>query len=611
MPAAEREASVDDGASSGNGGRTPLATPVPCLIFLPVVPAARVIGKGGASVKAIREQSGATVRILQKELPQEMQRREDRVILISGSSQAVRAGVQGVLERVFDRSGLPATRQSGANERAYVVEVLVPEKSGAHIIGTRGERIKSLIQETNCDLHVVKEPMNGLQDLKRVRVTGSTADEASSAVLRLQELLAELQQGGILRPEHFDLRESGEVGRGERQRSPSARRGDGYLGGVDMHDGPRPRQRDSKEVPIRLLVSKDEAAWIVGKRGNKIMRLRDFAKVQMNDADSPPLDVTERVVEISNSSLEQRLHVVQLILEDLAVREEASDTLRLLVPTSDFGSVMGHKGENIRSIIQKTGADVQQKKAEKLKDGEEYRLRLVVIKGDEHQRVEVVRLVFLAVERRDKGGSGGGYERPSDRPSSDRYAGDRYASDRRYDTDLRDNRSGHGDRSDHSGRVDRHDRIDRYEHRDRGDGRVDRHEHRGNNQVFTTPSPVSLVGGHGRTLSDDGLTGPSTIGTLGSLDDHDNADVDGGLPASNGFLGGGGGGGQLSLQLAMPSEDIAREIAMDSSGIARRAGVRLNTARGPHGIPMLQLTGTAVANSVACYLIQDRLFMMH
>jgi len=615
MPAAEREASLDDGASSGTAVASQTASQVgpqvPCLIFLPVVPAARVIGKGGASVKAIREHSGATVRILQKELPQEMQRREDRVILVSGSGQAVRAGVQGVLERVFDRSGLPTTSKSGSGvERAYIVEILVPEKSGAHIIGARGERIKALIQETNCDLHVVKEPMSGLQEQKRVRVTGSTADEASRAVWRLQELLGELAQGGILRAEHFELREIGDAGRGERRRSPSARGGGGYLGGVDLSDVPRPRQqRDGKEVPVRLLVSQEEAAWIVGKRGNKIMRLRDFAKVQMNDADSPPLDATERVLEISNAPLEQRLHIVQLVLEDLAVRETASDTLRLLVPTSDFGSVMGHKGENIRGIIQKTGADVQQKKAEKLRDGEDYRLRLIIIKGDERQRLEVVRLVFLSVERKDKGGIVGGQgDRGSDR-GGDRYVGERYTSEPRYDSDVRENRPGYGDRYEYRDRNGQSPQASR--DRDRGDHQ----DHRGNS-IFPISSPGALIAGPNLisgALADDGFGGLPADAELGGFDDHHGSPA-GSFAGENGFLpagGSGGGAGQVSLQLAMPSEEVAREFALDASGIARRAGVRLTTARGSHGIPMLQLTGTPVGNSVACYLIQDRLFMMH
>ncbi|CAK0894829.1 unnamed protein product, partial [Prorocentrum cordatum] len=134
------------------------ACPVPCRLFLPVVPAARVIGKGGASLKAIRESSRADVRVLQKELPREMQAREDRVVVVEAAdAAAVRAGIIGVLERVFDRSGLPdGVRATRGSDRPHVVELLVPEKSGSHFIGQRGERIKGLIEETGCDIFIGK-----------------------------------------------------------------------------------------------------------------------------------------------------------------------------------------------------------------------------------------------------------------------------------------------------------------------------------------------------------------------------------------------------------------------------------------------------------------------
>ncbi|CAE7471454.1 unnamed protein product [Symbiodinium pilosum] len=127
--------------------QTPEELPrVPCHLFLPVVPAARVIGKRGANIKEIRDKSGAVVKILQKELPQEMQRREDRVAAISGEPAAVREAISGVLERVFDRSGLPDTADASARDRGYIVEVLVPEKCGSHLIGQKGERVKTLCQ---------------------------------------------------------------------------------------------------------------------------------------------------------------------------------------------------------------------------------------------------------------------------------------------------------------------------------------------------------------------------------------------------------------------------------------------------------------------------------
>merc|ERR1712232_804206 len=110
--------------------------------------------------------------------------------------------------------------------------------------------------------------------------------------------MGELVESGVLKPEHFELREA-------------------HSGGADdqLGIGHRSTPTTSKEVPVRLLVSGAEAAWILGKRGNKITRLRDLARVSVNDAEAPPFHESERFVEISAAPLEQRARVVQMIVE--------------------------------------------------------------------------------------------------------------------------------------------------------------------------------------------------------------------------------------------------------------------------------------------------------
>ncbi|CAJ1370854.1 unnamed protein product [Effrenium voratum] len=220
----------------------------------------------------------------------------------------------------------------------------------------------------------------------------------------------------------------------------------------------------------------------------------------MVDADAPPFDPSERVLEISAASLESRVKVA----EDLARDGPAGLPMKWL----SFGQlVMGHRGETLRSIIQSSKAQVQQHKAEHLED--------CAIRKNR----PVVRQVHSALEQRGREGG-----------------------------------------------------------------------------LPCFSSALMDLG--------VGLAGPS------------------GLASGLAGLGPGGGGlglglgvssdlGTLTLQLAMPNEEVARLLANDSSGIARRAGVKLSSTRGAGGLPVLKVAGTAVANSVACYLIQDRIFMMH
>lgn len=535
---------------------------VPCRFVLPVVPAARVIGKSGSSLRTIREQSGATVRILEKELPHEMQLREDRVVLITGEASCVREAVDGVLERVFDRSGLPDGAR-GSRDRVHTVDVLVPEKSGAHLIGQRGERIKGLIEETSCDINVVKEPIAGLAEQKRVRVTGGSADDVASAVWAVQGVLAELFAAGVLKPSHFELREASD--RGAAGGRTGLQSGAGGGGGT-------------REVPIRLLVAKEECAWVLGKKGNKIARLRDIARVQMNDADSPPFDESDRVLEIAAAPLEQRLRVVQAVLDDLALRDETSDELHLLAPTEYFGSLMGHRGENIRNIMKSTGVNLKQHKAERLDDGSEYRFRLVEIKGEKNQRVDAVRLIHLSLEAR---GSSRGAAMvaqtvpdrvmvPPTTPTVADIAPERDAA--------------HALRADNS--------------------ESDRGRQRGLTSLAQAPAATAWSdNAHGSAVSGSHPLREDCVLPQPLLQARHAEEKTPVVAATPGC--------HLTLQLAMPSEEVARMLASESSGIAWRAGVKLAAGRGTGGMPILEVAGTAVGNSVACYLIQDRLFMMH
>eukprot|EP00929_Paragymnodinium_shiwhaense_P075362 TRINITY_DN38525_c0_g1_i1.p1 TRINITY_DN38525_c0_g1~~TRINITY_DN38525_c0_g1_i1.p1 ORF type:complete len:566 (+),score=138.86 TRINITY_DN38525_c0_g1_i1:123-1820(+) len=563
-PQSEAEEAGSDAASrpSEAAARDPSAAlaSVPCHIFLPVVPAARVIGKGGSSIRAIRERcAGADVKILQKELPMAMQRREDRIVVLRGAAGPLREAIRCVLERVFDRSGLPeAAKASGSSaasaDRAHVVELVVPERSGAHFIGQRGDRIKSLIDETKCDIHVVKEPMVGLAEQKRLRVTGSSAESVAAAVWRMLEVLAELVVGGVLKQEHFELREA--------------------VASVATAAAGR---TSAKEVPIRLLISGSEAAWVVGKRGNKIIRLRDLAKVHVNNADSPPFDESERVLEITSASLQHRIRVVQMVLDDLALRPERAGDLRLLLPTDQFGSLMGHKGETIRGIMQSTGANLKQHKAEKLESGGDYKLRLLELRGDVRQKVDAIRLVHETLEAPRRGSS-----------AADTSEATAVASG----LDL--HRSPAAIMAPGGGTL----------------------ASLGLSAAASAPAAAAYAGvsapapypvSSAAPYGDPGVAKPEFQGLPAP---PASAPVRRAPPAAASVLGADC-GLQLTLELAMPSEEVARLIAGEASGIAWRSGSKLSAGRGPGGMPTLLVTGTAVANSVACYLIQDRMCIMH
>mmetsp|Transcript_4400 Transcript_4400/g.10662 ORF Transcript_4400/g.10662 Transcript_4400/m.10662 type:complete len:732 (-) Transcript_4400:177-2372(-) len=346
---------------------------VPCQLLLSGFQVARIIGKGGTLIKDLRESSGAVVNILDKQLPVAFMNRDERIVLLRGSQDAIQAAVSGIIRSVFDGGAGGAASWEDQHQRA--VEVMIPEVSCSHLIGEKGARIGALMEETSCDWHIVREPVSGLTEQKRLRITGPTMKNLESAVFKVHELMVELTKFGVLSERHFDIRE-------------------GPTAAVDLV--PRARGPGSG-IAVNLLLAKEETAWVIGKRGSKINKLRELAKVSVNDAEVPPFNPQEAILEIAGAPLRELIHVLQLMLDDLMLRPGASNTTRLMVPTDHFGAVIGQGGSVIARIAEQSGAELHQQPAERHGAGL-YRLRMLEVCGSDHERVAAAQAVFETVE---------------------------------------------------------------------------------------------------------------------------------------------------------------------------------------------------------------------
>lgn len=76
-----------------------------------------------------------------------------------GEEGTLRQAVSMVLDRVFDRTGLPDAAALAAPQRPHVLDVVVPERAGGGIVGQGGERIRAMIEELGCEVQVSREPL--------------------------------------------------------------------------------------------------------------------------------------------------------------------------------------------------------------------------------------------------------------------------------------------------------------------------------------------------------------------------------------------------------------------------------------------------------------------
>merc|ERR1712137_1457826 len=102
-----------------------------------------------------------------------------------------------------------------------------------------------MMEETNCDLHIVREAVSGLADQKRMRITGPSLKDVEFAGFKVQELLYDLTRFGTLNERHFDMREGPTAAADLVPRGPR-------LGGP------------GSGVAISILMPKDDVAWIIG-----------------------------------------------------------------------------------------------------------------------------------------------------------------------------------------------------------------------------------------------------------------------------------------------------------------------------------------------------------
>jgi len=318
-----------------HGGGVHIALVPPCRLVVRSTAGARVIGKGGESIRSIRSRSGAKVNVLQDELPEVLRRRKECIVVVScGEVHALHSAIVSILDRVFDRSGLPDPTER-ARDRPYVVDVVIPERAGGPLVGPGGEHVKALIDEMGCDIHVIREPLVGIAAQKRVRVLSRDRDRVDATVKRLQDILGQFSDKGTLRPEHFELRE--------------------MLPTEEEQERLR-RVEAGEEVPVRLLLAQGETAMVVGKLGQNVRKLRDIAHVSIDDADAPPFDPSERICSAARAPLTDRLRVARLVIADLASKQIEGDSdaqalgegarpveIRLVLPTSRF--------EDVRSLL--------------------------------------------------------------------------------------------------------------------------------------------------------------------------------------------------------------------------------------------------------------------
>lgn len=210
---------------AGIGGYAPYQE-----IMVPGSKVGLVIGKGGETIKALQEKTGAKMVIIQEGPGQEA---AEKPLRISGDPQKVEHAKQLVFDLIVDKDNFNGGRNHNLGAGGEQLEVFVPKTAVGVVIGKGGEMIKKIQTESGCKLQFVQGKNDAPGD-RRCIITG-TKQQVEEAKLTIEELIESVLRGN----------QGGGMNRGNNMNNQT---NSNYGYGSDANSGPM-REEVSFTVP--------------------------------------------------------------------------------------------------------------------------------------------------------------------------------------------------------------------------------------------------------------------------------------------------------------------------------------------------------------------------
>ena len=113
--------------------------------------AGTVIGRSGATIQAIQAKTGCRVRVSNN--GDYFPGTQDRVVLVTGTTESVTTGVTLVLSELFENAE-EIQKNGGVQPETVMLSVLIPEKASGLIIGRGGESIREMVEQSAAKIQL-------------------------------------------------------------------------------------------------------------------------------------------------------------------------------------------------------------------------------------------------------------------------------------------------------------------------------------------------------------------------------------------------------------------------------------------------------------------------
>ena len=315
--------SHDDPSPPSSSDSTSSSSPVEFRFLIDNSAVGGLIGKGGANVKRVRDESGAFVSIMKAEARSVT----ERIMLIKGSVEQIGKAALLIAELLVEAAASkerPTVVAASVPSEQAQLRLLVHKLAVGAVIGKAGAVIKETQQETGARVQVSNEPLPNSSE-KTVTITGiptAVQDAITRVVTQLKD--------NPLKP-----------GTRVYEYNPNAAYGGGGGGGgggshyaappsyPSSHSSPLPVSQTSAAgstsapgstgIPStqKIAIPTVCAGCVIGKNGSVIRDLRAQSGTNISISDPEPNAPNERVVTLTGSAqgIQTAVYLIRQLVE--------------------------------------------------------------------------------------------------------------------------------------------------------------------------------------------------------------------------------------------------------------------------------------------------------
>eukprot|EP00927_Polykrikos_kofoidii_P060502 TRINITY_DN55464_c0_g1_i1.p1 TRINITY_DN55464_c0_g1~~TRINITY_DN55464_c0_g1_i1.p1 ORF type:complete len:691 (-),score=121.04 TRINITY_DN55464_c0_g1_i1:98-1954(-) len=296
-----------------------------------------IVGKEGATIKQTAALAGCTVCVTNRDMG-------PRRVVINGGFPQVMSAQKSIFEQM--RAASANLDGTGVESLTDIKTIyLVRKEAAGAVIGKQGSQLAYIREQSQANIKLDKEEVQGHRpctiygSLESVMLAAKFIFETSSQV--------EIDQPAGQK--HLMDFGASEMPVAKRFRPDSTCAGTPPVAAIC-------EGAISSEVPTNILVPSRLAGAVIGKQGSNLNSIRETCdiKIKMLNSEEAPQWPTDRVVQLVGPTMSKQAAVHQIYSSAFANDPDAV-VLKILVPKTQAGAVIGKQGSNLRSIREQTG----------------------------------------------------------------------------------------------------------------------------------------------------------------------------------------------------------------------------------------------------------------